>query len=219
MRHAPGRREARLAWPVLCSLAIFASGCLTLTSTLRPDGSGTIDMRYRVGENPTVAAEKARFTSPHFTVEDVTLDAAKSEVHVKGTLDEATTLASIPFFKNVAVTRTQDGDEAQLTFVVTKDKPIELPKGQPGPEITLTLPGPVTAAEPKANAEAKGNTVTWKFPLDEFAREKTTTLTVRWKGAADAKAGDAKAGAAKPAAPGDTAKPTADATPTKPAAP
>ncbi|MCW5892336.1 MAG: hypothetical protein KIT14_17580 [bacterium] len=218
MRHAPGRRGARLAWPVLCFLAVFASGCLTLTSTLRPDGSGTIDLRYRLPEEATVATEKARFTSPHFTLADVTVDTVKKEAHVKGTLDEATKLSSVPFFKNVAVTRTQEGDESQLTFVVTQEKPIELPPGQPGPDITLTLPGPVTAAEPKANAETNGDTVRWRFPLDEFARAKTTTLVVRWKGAAEAKP------EAKPEANSDdtaepAAKPNADATPPTPAAP
>lgn len=202
MRHAAGRLPPRLAWPVLCFIAIFASGCLTLTSTLRPDGSGTLDMRYRVGEDPTIAAEKPRFVSPHFTIQEFTVDAAKREVHVVGTLDEVTKLSSVPFFKDVAVTRSQEGGDEQMTFVVTKEKPIELPKGQPGPDVTITLPGAVTAAEPKANVETTGSTVRWRFPLEEFAREKTTTLTVRWKAPA--------AGAAKPAA-----TPTADATPPK----
>jgi hypothetical protein len=183
-----------------------------MTATLRPDGSGTMDLRYRVGDDPTIAAEKARFVSPHFTLQDVSVDGAKHEAHVVGTLDEATKLSSIPFFKHVAVTRTQEGGEEQLTFVVTQEKPVELPKGQPGPDITLTLPGAVTAAEPKANAEVNGNSVRWRFPLDEFARAKTTTLSVRWKPAADA----------KPAAPADgdaAAKPTADAPAPTPATP
>lgn len=207
MRRAPGRREQRLASPALWFLAFFAfftSGCLTLTSTLRPDGSSTIDMRYQVDVTATEKAERARFTSPHFAVEAFTVATSpKAEAHVKGTLDDATKLSSIPFFRMVSVTRTREGDEEELTLVVTKEKPMELPAA-PGPAITLTLPGPVVKAEPKA--EVQDATVTWRFPLDAFAREKTTTMTVRWKAPP----------AAAAAAPAAAAKPTADAVPSAP---
>jgi hypothetical protein len=207
MRHAPGRRHAGVAWLLSCFLAVFVSGCLTLKSTVRPDGSSTIDVRYQVDEDTTVALEKARFTSPHFTVQDVTVDAAKKEAHVVGTLDAVSKLQTVPFFKTVAVTEVREGARETLTLVVTKAKTVEVPKGRPGPEITLTLPGPVGTATP--TAEVKGDTVTWRFPLDEFAREKTTTMTVAWTAPSDAKAG-AKDGDKAGDEPGaDTAKPEA----------
>lgn len=216
MRQAPVRRHAGAAWLLACFLAVFASGCLTLKSTVRPDGSSTLDMRYQVDEDTTVAVEKARFTSPHFTVQEVTVDAKKKEAHVIGTLDDVAKLQTVPFFRSVAVTEARDGALEKLTLVVTKEKTLELPKGQPGPEITLTLPGPVGDATPKA--EVKDGTVTWKLALDEFAREKTTTLTVAWTVPPDARLGGTPAEKA-PAKPADTAKPKADAGAAKPATP
>lgn len=193
---ARGRRRA-LEASVLAPLVVCLLGCLTIDATLKPDGSGSFEMTYRTPPNTTAEAEKRRFSSPHVVIDSLSL-VDSSSAALKAHFDDATKVNTAEGFKNVTVTRGREGDDEKLTVTIVNPIPAEVPdQGQPGPKITLHLPGAVREAN--HDAKVSGDTVTWSFSFSQWMREKSTTLTVRYAaaGAAPEAPKDAPAGAAK----------------------
>lgn len=163
---------------LLVALAVGLVGCLTLDSTLAPDGSGTLDMTYRTRPYANAAAEKRLYSSEHVIVDSLSFTDASTAV-LKAHFDDVTKLSTAEGFNDVTITRTRDGDDERLAIHIVNPEPIPIPdKGQPGPKITLHLPGPVREAN--NDAKVAGDTVTWSFTLTQWAQAKTTDLTVRY---------------------------------------
>lgn len=187
----PARARRALAASVLAPLVCLV-GCVTAESTIKPDGSGTFEITYRTAPDSTTETEKRRYTSDHVTVESASVTSATTAT-VKGHFDDCTKISSAEGFKNARVTRSQDGADTRLTITITNPVPLVVTKeGQPGPKITLRLPGAVREAN--HNAKIDISSVTWSFSFVEWMKEKSITLTVRYAAAAaDAKAGAAEA--------------------------
>jgi hypothetical protein len=163
----------------LLALAVMlCAGCVTVDGTLQADGSGTLEVTYRIPPNTTEAAERARFTSPHVTVKSVVMQPDRATVKVA--FDDATKLATADVFKTLDVTRTRTGDEEELRVIITNRNPVPQVRdeGREGPRITLELPGPVKEANRKA--EVSGNRVVWRIPFVDYVRNPTTDLLVRY---------------------------------------
>jgi len=174
-------------------LTALLSGCLTATVTLDPTGGGTMVYTYFPPKHATYGSERARLSSSAVTVTD--LEGGESSTATLRFAD-ATTLATAEAFRDVAVTRTRDGDIETLTIVVPPmpaplrkaalDTPLEGAKNK-GPVIALTLPGPVVDATPAA--EIDGPTVRWSITLRDFAALDRWDLSVRWRVPGEAAAG------------------------------
>src|SRR5579884_4033825 len=86
----------------LLLLCLLVAGCVTVDATLKADGSGTITYTYNREKNTTVAAEKARFASPHLTIESLTL--GEKTVTLKAKFDDVTKLDTAEGFKLATIT-------------------------------------------------------------------------------------------------------------------
>src|SRR4051812_43278219 len=218
----PAVRRLRMrVWEasVLVPLIACAFGCLTADGTVKPDGSATFEMTYRTPPNSTADAEKKRFGSDHVTVESVSF-ANASTATLKARVDDVTKLSTAEGFKTVTVTRTNEGDDTKLTITVQNPLPAAVKdEGQPGPKITLHLPGAVREAD--HDGKVSGDTVTWSFTFVDWMKAKSTSMSVRYAGGAKPGGTDAAktppAGAVPGAAPagktdgGDAAAPGAKA--------
>jgi hypothetical protein len=163
----------------LLALAVMlCAGCVTVDGTLKADGSGTLEVTYRIPPNTTEAAERARFTSPHVTVKSITMQPDRATVKVA--FDDVTKLATAEGFKALDVTRTRTGDEEALRVIVTNRTPVPQVRdeGRAGPHITLQLPGKVIEAN--RQAEVSGERVVWRISFADYVRNPTTDLVVRY---------------------------------------
>jgi len=178
---------------LLALVAALVSGCVTVDVTLAPDGSGTITYEAAVMPGSSVEAQKALFTSPHVTVQTLTIDPKSSMMKVTAKVDDITELDSAKAFADVDVVRTQSGEDTTLTATITNRAPRpDAPEdGVAGPRITATLPGKVIEAT-GAKHEVSGSTVTWTLTRTEYLRAGKHVLTVRYATPKDG-------GAAKPA--------------------
>src|SRR5579885_2528288 len=142
---------------LLCLL--LAAGCVTVDATLKADGSGTITYTYGREANTTVASEKARFASPHLTIESLTL--GEKTVTLEAKFDDVTKLD------------TAEG------FTLANPKPItgQVPN-VPDLSFSVTLPGKVIAATPTATIA--GTRVTWTIKAADYAHAPKTELSVRY---------------------------------------
>src|SRR5579883_2978059 len=142
---------------LLCLL--LAAGCVTVDATLKADGSGTITYTYGREANTTVASEKARFASPHLTIESLTL--GEKTVTLEAKFDDVTKL-----------------DTAEGVTLATP-KPItgQVPN-VPDLSFSVTLPGKVIAATPTATIA--GTRVTWTIKAADYAHAPKTELSVRY---------------------------------------
>jgi hypothetical protein len=162
---------------LLCLL--LAAGCVTVDATLKADGSGTITYTYARDKNATEAGEKARFASPHLTIESLTL--GDKTATLKAKFDDVTKLDTAEAFNRATVTRTHKDGEDVLAVTLANPKPIADPKlasGVPDLVFSVTLPGKVIEATPAATVA--GNRVTWKIKAADYARAPKTELSVRY---------------------------------------
>ncbi|HLK12233.1 MAG TPA: hypothetical protein VKW76_12715 [Candidatus Binatia bacterium] len=173
--------------PCLVALGLLA-GCVTVDATLKADGSGTIEYTYTPDADATAASEKARFASPHLTIESLTLK-DKTAV-LKGKFDDVTKLDTAEGFKLATITRTRKDDDEVLDVTLANPKPV--PEGKvptlPDMVFSVTLPGKVINATPTAKID--GTHVTWTIKAADYIRAPKTELSARYA------ASDAKKGAA-----------------------
>jgi hypothetical protein len=175
---APPRPGAALRAGALSCLAVVLAGCFTVDATLRPDGSGTIELGYVPAQQATVGTETARFTSPHVKVQSVT--PRTPGALVKATFDDVTKLSTAEGFAMVSVRRQEKRGRERLTVVIhnPRHQPFK-DEGQTWPRVALTLPGRVLAAN--RNAEISGNRVVWSLPLTEYVEQPSMTVWVRYR--------------------------------------
>src|SRR5262245_61425538 len=98
---------------VVGGLFAVLSGCFTLDVTVKADGSGLLEYDYLEPPKATEASERARYTSPEFTPESVTLTAGKLAV-VKGSFKDVTTVSNAEPFRFGVVTRVREGKSETL---------------------------------------------------------------------------------------------------------
>ncbi len=200
LRLAPPRRVRILRSLLLCAFVCALPGCVTYDGTLKADGSGSFEMTYAMPQDGTPDAEKKRYTSDHVTVDSWQQNGKSATV--KGHFDDVTRLSTAAAFKDVTVTRAQDGADERVTVKIVNPTPKTFKDtGTPGPKLTFHLPGTVRDASP--NAKVSGDTVTFAFTLAEWAKDGSHELTVRYAAAAkdDAKKSDEAKPAAKEPAP------------------
>lgn len=159
-----------------CLLATLAS-CITLDGTLRADGSGTLEIVYRVLPTSTERIERRRFTSPDVTLESLKVNDDSTAV-ARLAFEDPAKLSTLEMLRSLKVVRQREGDEERLTITVTNTTKAIQDEGKPGPRIHLTLPGKVLEANRNATIEA--TRVTWRFGLAEFINQKTVDLTARY---------------------------------------
>lgn len=162
---------------------VVLAGCLTADSTMKADGSGTMELTYPPPQGATKASETKRFTSDVVTADsvEITPDGKKSTVKLRFT--DATKLSTAPALKNLSVTRTKGADTEKVTIVLKPEQVVPLKEGQlkdePPLSIKVTMPGKIT------EANAKGTTndasVTWKVPLADFVSHASTELTLTYE--------------------------------------
>lgn len=182
MNATPARaRHAAVALATMCVLLL--SGCLTADSTLKADGSGTMQLGYMPPKGATKASETTRFTSDAVTVESLDVAADGKSATVKLKFTDATKLNTAPALKNITVTRTKGEGTEKLTIVLKPDQVMKLKPGQakdvPPLKIGVTLPGAVKDATEKGATE--GNKVTWTVPIEDFVGRAQTDLTVTYQ--------------------------------------
>ena len=180
--------------------AVGLVGCLTFDGVLAADGSGTFAMTYALRPGATEAQERGRYTSSHVTLESFAINDDHKTATLTARVDDVTHLDSVAAFSNVAVARTPAGSDAErLTITITNQRPVTAKdEGRPGPQITLTLPGPIREAN--RDARVSGDRVTWSFSAVEFVRLPSVDLAVTYATAAAADPAPAVAPpAAKPA--------------------
>jgi hypothetical protein len=165
---------------VACALGLVAglAGCVTVEATLDADGAARIVLVYRTPPDATEFLERRRFTSAHVRVDSVKIFEDQLTV-VRASVDDVTKLGGAPGFELVDVTRQREGPDERLTITLTNSNPMpgEHDK-RPFVTLTLTLPGPVHAAN--HDAAVLGRRVTWTISKGEFVRQSTHTLEVRY---------------------------------------
>jgi hypothetical protein len=170
---------------VVAALAALA-GCVTVDSTLKADGSGTLTMKYALPKDATEASEKARFTSDAVTLESLDLAEDHKSGTVKVKFGDVTKLSTAKGFKDLTVTRTEaDGTESLAIKIANPDKlppekAADLKKlSIPPMKITIALPG--KALEAGDHGTTKDATVTWTIPVAEFAAHDSIDLSVKYE--------------------------------------
>jgi hypothetical protein len=162
---------------------VLLAGCLTAESTMKADGSGTMELTYPPPGGASKASETKRFSSDVVTVDsvDISSDGKKSTVKLRFT--DATKLSTAKALENVAVTRTKGEGSEKVTIVVKPEKVVPLKPGQlkdePPLSIKVTMPGKITEANAKGTID--GSTVTWKPALAEFISTPSTELTLTYE--------------------------------------
>jgi len=176
-----GARRSVFRWAlpaVLSSSLATLSACVTIDGTLKPDGSGTLEMAYQALPNSNEAIEKQRFTAPRVTIESLKVRDDGAAI-VKLGFDDPTRLSALEMFRSVRIARRREGEEELLTITWTNPTPTELKEeGKPGPKISIAFPGKVLEAS--RNSTIAGNSVTWSFPRVAFMKEKSVELTARY---------------------------------------
>lgn len=179
-------RSAPVALTPVLALALGAlSGCLTATATLQADGTGSLEYTYFPPKHATQRSERARLGSPHVRVESLR---GGTNTMARLTFDDVTKLPTAEAFRDLRVERRRAGDVEELRLVVppmpehlrkaTLESPPPPGKDR-GPEISLTVPGPVVEATPAGRIADR--TVAWSISLLEFAKLDGWELVVRWR--------------------------------------
>lgn len=154
------------------------AGCVTVESTLRSDGSATLEMRYTTQPDATEFLERRRFTSPHVTVDSVKIYEDQTTV-LRASVDDATKLSTAEGFALVEVTRAPEGDDERLTITLAGPKPTDVkPDSAPWLTIAVTLPGPVHDAN--RHAAITGSRVAWTISKGDYRSQAPTTFSVRY---------------------------------------
>lgn len=182
MDATPARSRHAAAALALMGLLLLG-GCLTADSTLKADGSGTLQLTYMPPKAATKASETTRFTSAAVTVESIDVAADGKSATAKLTFTDVTKLNTASALKNVSVTRTPGEGTEKLTIVLKPEEVMKLKPGQgkdvPPLKIGVTLPGAVKEATAKGAVE--GSTVTWTVPIEDFVGQPQTDLTVTYQ--------------------------------------
>jgi hypothetical protein len=170
--------ETRRARCLVVAAALLGMPGCVIDLKLRPDGWCKLRMVYELPGPSTVAMERRRFDSPHVRIASLVLRDDQTAV-VEAAVDDVTKLNTIQLFGNVVFARSiEDGDE-RLTATFTNPMPRTMKdEGKPGPEINVTLPGPVREAN--WNATVSGDHVRWAFSLVEFVKQPRIDLSVRY---------------------------------------
>lgn len=168
---------------------VATTGCLGATATLDATGGGTLVYTYFPPKHATQRSERARLSAPRVRV--VSFAGGKTTTATLA-FDDVTALPTAEAFRDLVVERGRD-DGVETLHVVVPPMPERLRKaalehaGDPaknkGPEITLTLPGPVVTARPDATVD--GRTVTWTISLRDFAERDGWALDVAWRAPRD----------------------------------
>lgn len=170
--------ETRRARCLLVAAALLGMPGCVIDLKVRPDGWCKLRMVYELLGPSTVAVERRRFNSPHVRIASLVLRDNQTAV-VEAAVDDVTNLNTTPLFGNVGFSRSvEDGDE-RLTAIFTNPMPRTVTdEGKPGPQINVTLPGPVREAN--WNATVSGDRVRWAFSLVEFLKHPRVDLSVRY---------------------------------------
>jgi len=185
---------------LLVPALLATSGCL-VEMTVDAGGGGTVKAQYKVAKDQTLEQQKRQFASSNMTITNASLDIAANTATVDAKYTDLTRLSASAFFKGVAVKKSVDAKAGTTTITAKKvnHNPAKLPDNvleQFGREFTLTVtfPGEVV----KSNAtETKGNTATWKMPLNKILADKEIPFEATYKTPA---AATEAAGAKTPAA-------------------
>src|SRR5262245_10560971 len=146
---------------VLGGLFAAVNGCFMLDVTVKPDGSGSLEYDYLPPTKATEASERARYTSPEFTPESITLAAGKLAV-VKGSFKDVAKVPNAEAFRFGSVTRVREGKSETLTIGLINPDPRPTPeKTMTDPKVTLHLPGNILEARPTATATVTEQQVVW----------------------------------------------------------
>lgn len=186
-RSAEASRLPRPALALLVGALMMLAGCITLDGTLKADGSGTLNVSYKLPSNSNEMVEKRRFTSSDVKIES--FGVKEGMIEGKLSFTDPVKLSSLQMFRNAKITRQRDGKEERLTITITNEHPKESKDdGKPGPRIGITFPGKVVEANRKATVD--GNRATWNVTLVDYFKEKTIELTARYEIPADQPSGD-----------------------------
>jgi hypothetical protein len=170
---------------VVAALAALA-GCVTVDSTVKADGSGTLTMKYAPPKDATDASEKARFTSDAVTLESLDLAKDHKSGTVKVKFSDVTKLSTAKGFKDVTATLTKaDGTESLAIKIANPgklppEKVADVKKlSLPPMKIAIALPG--KALEAGQHGTTKDATVTWTIPIADFAAQDSIDLSVKYE--------------------------------------
>ena len=173
--------------PLVVTLAVALAGCFSVDGTLAADGSGRFRLTYFIDRHATFRGETRRFTSQHVQLESVH-GIGNRQAIAEIRFDDVTKLGSAEAFRDVEVTRAREGGAESLRLVIRnsydaaqRDALARQANENPafvGPRVTLALPGPVLEASP--DAQIDGAQVTWRVPLERYARADQMELSVRW---------------------------------------
>ena len=165
---------------VACVVALLPlAGCVTVEATLRPDGSGILEMTYHASPDTTEFWERRQYSSPHVHVDAVKIYESQRAV-LRATVDDVTQLRTAPGFQLVEIRRERDGDDERLALRLSNPGPKPTPD-DPAPwmRIGLTVPGRIRSAS--HDGVVAGDHVAWTVTRSEYARNAVTELTVRWR--------------------------------------
>ena len=174
MRSIRSPRRPFVIGLLFCAL----SGCYTLDASLDRDGSGSLTLDYIPPLHATIDSETARYSSPHITVQSVS--PRRGGATLKATFDDVTQLSGAEAFKDLTVVRDRKRGQERLRIRMRNPAPKQIRENAADdPRVTLTLPGRVLQAN--ASARIEGNRVSWRLPLNEWARSPVTELKVRYR--------------------------------------
>ena len=157
---------------------MWLSGCVVCWAILKADGSGMLEVTYEPPQQATEESIAADFSSPHVTVDSVTISPDHKAV-VRAHFDDITKLSTAAWFGPVSITRTRERDEESLTIVLRHNPAEPKDPDAEGPRLSITLPGRILAAN--KDAEVTGNRVVWRYTQGEFSRVQNRELTVRYR--------------------------------------
>lgn len=168
---------SRLAACILALLPL--AGCVTVEATLRPDGSGVLEMTYRASPDTTEFWERRQYASAHVHVDTMKIYESQRAV-LRATVDDVTQLGTAPGFRLVDVRRERDGDDERLAIRLRNPRPEAAPEEHaPWLRIGLTVPGRIRSAS--HDGVVAGDHVAWTVTRAEYTREPVTELAVRWR--------------------------------------
>jgi hypothetical protein len=169
----------RMSRPAVALVFVLLTGCLTVESTLRSDGSATLTLTYRSRGDTTEYLERRRYSSPYVHVESVKIYEDQRTV-LRATVDDVTRLSTAEGFRSVIVSRTRDGDDQRLVIRLLGVEGLPAnADARPVLRLGITLPGPVRDAN--HSAVVSGDHVAWVVSVRDYADAPEVMLTVRWR--------------------------------------
>jgi hypothetical protein len=161
---------------------VLLCGCITATTTLEPNGSGTMTLSYALPKESNADKERKRAAGPHVTVEKAEVEGSRVTLRLK--FDDVRKLDTSRLFEDFHVTL-DDKEEGRRVLVAKfpNPKPITLP--DPALErlgrevrITVAVPGEVSESNGKTTDP---KTVAWVMPTNDFFGTPQRELRVTYK--------------------------------------